>query len=66
MKHFFELPEIVIRPQLADAPTPRAGFLDSSSGREGQGRHGMGVNMIAGILPDKLGTISGLLNPAKA
>ena len=65
MKDLFELPEIVIWPQVADASTPRAGFLQSSSGRKGQGRHGMRVNMIAGILPNKFGTIGGLLNLAE-
>ena len=65
MKHLFELREAVIWPQISDAPALRARFVESSGRGKRQRRHRVRVNMIAGILPNKFGTIGGLLNLAE-
>jgi hypothetical protein len=65
MKGIFELPEIVILPQGADASAFRLCFLDSSGSRQRQRRDGMGVNMSVRQLSSTNGKISSLLDLAE-
>src|SRR5262245_22746191 len=64
VKGAFELLEIVIRPQGADACAFRVGFLHSSCRRERQCRNCMGVNMSVGLLSNTNSKIGGLLDLA--
>src|ERR1700751_3360314 len=65
MKCLFELPEIVIRPQTADASPFGLGFLDASGGRQRQGRNGVCVNMRVRLLSATNGKFGGLLDSAQ-